>query len=86
MLHLQARLLSQLQARAQRSCHARALALLHARERIQHVLQVEASAEELTTFRASKGELEEQLKVVSDEYDLAKAQMNARWDTLQARL
>jgi uncharacterized coiled-coil DUF342 family protein len=46
-------------------------------------VQHEASREDIASFKGSKQELEEQLKLVNDEYDLAKKQMDERWAALQ---
>jgi chromosome segregation ATPase len=44
---------------------------------------VEATKDEVSSFKMSKAELEDQLKIVHEEYTLAKSQMDERWALLQ---
>ena len=46
-------------------------------------MQHESTRDDLTNFKASKAELEDQLKAVHDEYTLARAQMDEKWNALR---
>jgi septation ring formation regulator EzrA len=46
-------------------------------------VQQEATKEDLTSFKASKAELEDQLKIVNEEFTIAKAQMDQKWNDLK---
>jgi hypothetical protein len=65
------------------SCHGDEPRLSACRRSCVSCLQQEATREDLSSFKASKAELEDQLKIVNEEFTIAKAQMDEKWNNLK---